>query len=251
MFKYFVLTILATTFWGITVGQTEAAFKEETHIYEKIYNAPIKIDGEQLLELHQISAKKPLFLALIFTRCTGVCNPFIMQLKENLQLRKEVENFQVLVLSFDPRDSLKDMQRLAQRYDLENSEQWLFGTTDEIDLLNESIGFSPTWDPVRQQFDHDALLVGINTEGYITKKLIGIRQRQDLDLLIASVNNVFSPTYRIPNKNMLFSCFNYDPITGKNKFGLGMLFIALPAVLTVVLLITLSLLVRRKKKLGV
>ena len=245
MFKNIVLTFIAIGFWNIANAQTTAAFKEETNIYEKIYDAPLEIVGEQPIALHELYSQKPLLLALIFTRCSGVCDPFLLQLKENLQLKEKGRGFNVLVLSFDPRDSIADMQLLAQRYALENNEQWLFGVTDDIEALNKTIDFHPIWDSESNQYDHDALLVGINSEGYITKKLIGIRQGHDLDLLIAGVNNIFSPTYRVPNKNMLFSCFNYDPKTGKNKLGLGLLFIALPAVLTVLLLLSINFYVRR------
>ncbi|HLW30985.1 MAG TPA: hypothetical protein VKX40_01895 [Aequorivita sp.] len=245
MLKNIVFAIIATCFWSIANAQTTAALKEETNIYEKIYNAPLKIVGEQPLTLHERCSRKPLLLALVFTRCSGVCNPFLLQLKENLKFKEKGKSFDVLVLSFDPWDSKNDMQLLAQRYQLENDKQWFFGVTEDIEALNKSIGFQPVWDSVSKQFDHDALLVGINSEGYITKKLIGIRQGHDLDFLIASVNNVFSPTYRIANKNMLLSCFNYDPITGKNKLGFGLLLIALPAVLTVVLLISINFYVRR------
>ena len=244
MFRNIVLTIIATSFWVVTYAQT-SAFKEESNIYKKVYNAPLKIVGKESLELHELYSQKPLILALVFTRCSGVCNPFLLQLKENIQFKKRERDFNVLVLSFDPRDNIEDLQSLAQRYDLEINEQWLFATTDSIKALNESIGFYPVWDSITNQYDHDALLVGINNEGYITKKLIGIREGHDLDLLIDSVNNVFSPTYQLPNKNMLFSCFNYDPKTGKNKFGLGLLFIALPAILTVLLLLSINFMVRR------
>jgi cytochrome oxidase Cu insertion factor (SCO1/SenC/PrrC family) len=231
----------------MTNAQTvSSGVKEESNIYERIYNAPMNISGEQQMSLHELYTRKPLLLALVFTRCFGVCNPFLLQLKENLQLKSKDNSFNVLVMSFDPRDSLKDLKLLAQRFGVENNKQWIFAVTDSITKLNQSISFYPIWDSIRNQYDHDALLVGINSEGYITKKLIGIRQGHDLDLLIASVNNTFSPTYRLPNKNLLFSCFNYDPKTGKNKLGLGLLFIALPAVLTVLLLISISYIVRRK-----
>jgi cytochrome oxidase Cu insertion factor (SCO1/SenC/PrrC family) len=246
MFKNIVLTFLTINFCIIANAQTTSAgLKEETNIYNKIYDAPLNIGAEKQLAFHELYARKPLLLALVFTRCSGVCNPFLLRLKENLQFKNKNDSFNVLVLSFDPRDSLGDMELLAERFGLENDNQWIFGVTDSIENLNQSIGFAPVWDSVSKQFDHDALLVGINSEGYITKKLIGIRQGHDMDLLIASVNNVFSPTYRLPNKNMLFSCFNYDPKTGKNKLGLGLLFIALPAVLTVLLLLSVSYFVRR------
>lgn len=247
MFKNIILTIITISFCINVNAQTVSTdVKEETNIYEKIYDAPLNVAEQRQMPFHELYSQKPLLLAFVFTRCSGVCNPFLLRLKENLQLRAKDNSFNVLVMSFDPRDSIRDMNLLAQRFDVENNKQWIFAVTDSITKLNQSISFHPVWDSIRNQYDHDALLVGINTEGYITKKLIGIRQGHDLDLLIASVNNIFSPTYRLPNKNLLFSCFNYDPKTGKNKLGLGLLFIALPTVLTVILLIAISYFVRGK-----
>ena len=129
------------------------------------------------------------------------------QLSENLQFKGN--SFNVLVLSFDPRDTTKDMELMAARLGLKNKKQWMFGTTNRIEELNQSIGFTPVWDSLRNQYDHDALLVGINSEGYITKKLLGIRQG--------------------------------------NTPGLGLLFIALPSVLAILLLVSISYLVGKKR----
>lgn len=250
MLKNIVLAIITISL--NTVGNAQPVstastdVKEESNIYEKIYDAPLNVVGDRQVSYHELYSTKPLLLALIFTRCSGVCNPFLLQLKESIRLRANDNSFNVLVMSFDPRDSIKDMEMLAQKFELENNEQWVFAVTDSIIKLNQSISFYPVWDSISKQYDHDALLVGINSDGYITKKLIGIRQGHDLDLLIASVNNIFSPTYRVPNKNALFSCFNYNPKTGKNTPGLGLLFIALPAVLTLFLLLFISYLVRNK-----
>lgn len=247
MFKNIVFIILTISFFKTSSAQTVSpSLKEESDIYEKIYDAPLILDETQPTPLHELYNTKPLLVVLIFTRCTGVCNPFLLRLKESLQFKAKKDSFNVLVISFDPRDSIKDMNLLARRFALEDNNQWIFAVTDSISKLNQSISFYPVWDSIRNQYDHDALLVGVNNEGYITKKLIGMRGGHDLDLLIASVNNVFSPTYRLPNKNVLFSCFNYDPKTGKNKLGLGLLFIALPAILTVLILIVIGFSVRSK-----
>ncbi len=241
MFKNTFLTILIAGGCFLASGQ-EAPLStgEEGNIYQKIYNAPLVTSTKQATSFEKLRKEKPLLLGLIFTRCSGVCNPFLLQLKENLQFAANNNSVNVVVLSFDPRDSITDMNSLAQRLDLENDLQWTFAVTDSILPLIQSVGFSPVWDSAKQQYDHDAFLVGINKDGYITKKLIGVRSANDLSLLISSVNNIFSPTYRLPGTNALFSCFNYDPTTGKNTPGLGLLFIALPAVVTVLLLILLS-----------
>ncbi len=247
MFKSIVFTFLIFSLVFVTDVQSQNLsdeFKEESNIYEKVYDAPLKV-GEEELDFSQLFARKPVLLALIFTRCAGICNPFLIQLKENLQFKSNTENFNVLVLSFDPRDSRDDMELLCTRLGLENNEQWIFATTGEIDQLTESVGFYPVWDSTRSQFDHDAMLVGINTEGYITKKLIGLRNKPDLAQMINSVNNVFSASYRLPGKSQLFSCFNYNPETGKNTPGLGLLVLTLPAVLTLFLVAGVSYFARR------
>lgn len=245
MFKRIFLTFLTVGLFNLASGQTTSdGLKEESNIYQKIFDSPLSLVGENQMAFHELYSGKPLLLALIFTRCTGICTPFLIQLKENLQFK--TDSFNVLVLSFDPHDQLEDMELLAERLELNSNKNWYFGIADSISQLNNSINFFPVWDSTKNQFDHDALLVGINNQGFITKKLIGIRQGHDLDLMVASISNIFSPTYRLPTKNNLFSCFNYDPATGKNTPGLGLLFIALPAVVAFLLLISISHFVRKK-----
>lgn len=247
MFKSIVFTLITIFLSLIANAQTASTgMEEETNIYEKIFAAPLYVNEKQPMPFDELYHQKPLLVALIFTRCSGICSPFLLQLKDNLQLNADDKSFNILVISFDPRDNLEDMNNMARRFGLENDPQWIFAVTDSIEQLNQSIGFHPIWDSATNQYDHDALLVGINREGYITKKLIGMRTKHDIDLIIASVNNIFAPTYRLPNKNSLFSCFNYDPITGKNTPGLGLLFIALPAVLTILLLVSISYIVRKR-----
>ncbi|BBE20130.1 hypothetical protein AQPE_4321 [Aquipluma nitroreducens] len=250
MFKHFIFCFLALSFFfnQLAVAQiASTGFEEENNIYEKVYDAKLNLNNGDYRTLTQLSAIKPVILALIFTRCSGICNPFLLQLKENLQFKTDTGNFSVLVLSFDPRDTREDMINLSKGLNLGNNKQWLFATTGDIEKLNLSVGFNPLWDSIRSQYDHDALLVGVNKEGYITKKLIGMRNKSDLELLIRSVNDVFSPSYRLPAKNQLFSCFNYNPETGKNTPGLGLLFLALPAIIALLLLFGISYSVRHKQ----
>ncbi len=243
---FFLLTVLIVFCSINSLGQANhIEWKEEEKIYAKVYNA--SIFGDKLndnAKLYQITNKKPTILALIFTRCAGVCNPFLLQLKENLQMENGENKFNVVVISFDPRDTKDDMNLYAKKLGLAENKKWFFVVTDSISILNKSIGFNPLWDSVRQQYDHDALLVGINTEGIITKKLIGLRDKHELSQLINSINNVFAPSYQLPNQNKLFSCFNYDAKTGENKPGLGLLFIALPGGVTIMLVFSINYFVR-------
>jgi len=228
---FFFLTSLVLVLVCQSTAQSIDGWKEEQGVYEKVHDAPLQlIDGRET-SIRQLARNRPVVLAMIFTRCAGVCNPFILRLKQQLLLREESPGFQLIVLSFDPRDQMAEMQAYAKRFGLAGEANWYFAVTSEISSLNQSMGFDPVWDGTRQHYDHDALLVGVNNQGYITKKLLGLRDYRDLTQLAASIHNEFSPTYQLPGQNLLFSCFNYDPGTGKSKPGLGLVFIALPAIL--------------------
>jgi cytochrome oxidase Cu insertion factor (SCO1/SenC/PrrC family) len=248
MFKNSILTcFIALLFNPVWANVPENDFKEEVNIYKQVYNASFLTTKGENISLLQLTSKKPVILAMIFTRCSNICYPFLLRLKEDLQFDHPAGNFTVAVVSFDPRDSREDMRKMARGFGLENEPGWIFGTTKDIDSLNQSIGFEVAWDELRGQFDHDALLIGLNGDGYIVKKLIGIRNKSDLNLLVGSINNVFTASYRLPGQNLLFSCFNYDPKTGKTKPGTGLLFLVLPAVLAVSLLIGIRFAVGKRE----
>ncbi len=256
MFRYIVYTFFAglsllTGLSSLSKSQTEPIdLSEEQGIYTKIYNAPLRVYGESKINrINQLYQQRPLLLAFVYTRCTGICNPFLLQLKETLELTHSENNFQVLVVSFDSYDDTSTMHQAAIRFGLNNNPQWTFGVTDRIDSLNKSVQFAPAWDSIRSQFDHEALIVGINNQGYITKKLLGIRDIHDIKLMISSINNEFIPSYRLPGKNNLLSCFNYDPKTGKNTMAIGFFIIALPATITLIIILTIVLFTSKRKTL--
>lgn len=253
MFRYrirplFVLVIALVCAKDYSFAQTNDSWREEVNVYQPVFNAPLTLTSGEQISLYQLADNNPVIIALIFTRCSGICTPFLLRLKEDIRLAENAENYpyKILVVSFDPRDSLEDMKRMADNLELSKSSDWKFGVTDSILPLINSVAFEPIWSEEMQQFDHDALLVGVNSNGYISRKLLGMRDSRDLSMLIASVNNQFAPTFRLPGGNKLFSCFNYDPVTGKNTPGLGLLFILLPAVLSAALLIGIRLSVRKK-----
>jgi hypothetical protein len=132
------------------------------------------------------------------------------------------------------------MQNMAKRFTLDEVPPWRFAISHEIDELNRSIGFNPAWDSVRRQFDHEALLVGINKKGFIAKKLIGLRNRESLIAMIREINDVFIPSYPLTNNKQFFSCFNYDPDTGKNSPGWGLLILSLPSTLTLLVVLVIG-----------
>lgn len=249
MFRNFIFVAILAIQSTINAQHNISTLDEEKNIYEKISNVPLKIvNRDDVRKFELLYKEKPVILALVFTQCSGICNPFLLQLKNSLQFIKTDKNYQILVLSFDSRDNLESMSKLAKRFELDNAINWKFAITDSIQALNNSVGFSPLWDSIRKQFDHEALLVGINQEGYIAKKLIGVRSHYDLELMIRSINHIYTPSYKLPAKNSLFSCFNYDPLTGKNTPGTGLLIIVLPAFITAIIILFVALISRTKRQ---
>lgn len=223
---------------------SEYNFSEEENINTKIADIQLNTSNGRMV-LSNMYNTSPVLIALVFSRCTGICSPFLLQLSDNLRTLQLKANFKVLVVSFDPADSASDLEKMDERFGVHKKGDWTFATTKQIDELNSSVGFRPIWDSVRKQFDHDALLVGVNENGYITKKLIGLRGIRDLKMMIQSVHNEFIPSYPLPQKNNLLSCFSYDPATGKRKLSFGLLILILPVVVTGILILWLA--IRSKK----
>ena len=213
---------------------------EEQGLYTPIADIQLRTTSAEF-RLSELYARQPVLVALIFTRCTGICNPFLLELSEHMRALDPKEKFEVLVVSFDSRDSNADMERYARLFNLERAERWVFATTDQIDELNRSVGFLPTWDSTRQQYDHNALLVGVNGNGYITRKMEGIRDRKDVESMIKTIDGEFIPSYPLPREGVLFSCFTYDPVTGVRKPSFGLLILLVPAMLTLMLLLWLGM----------
>lgn len=249
MCKDFILSIcIIVCSQSMVYCQSSAGWKEEVNVYNKIYDAPITMVSGKKTSINTLAETKPLIIALVFTRCYGICTPLLLQLKESLPYKHDERKYEVLVVSFDSRDKLKDMQQLRNQLQLNANSNWKFAITDSISRLVASVGFNPVWHEKIKQFEHDALLVGVNSQGYISKKLIGLRSENDLSMMISSINNIFTPTYRLPGKSAMLSCFNYNPVTGKNTPGLGLLLIALPAILSMLVLIVINKLVHRKEE---
>lgn len=247
MYKSIFIGILSFFTSGAT-GQSGLSgynFSEETALYRKI--APVEIiTGEGEKNISDLYKEAPLILAMVYTRCTGVCSPLLLRLAESLRDISAKERFRIAVISFDQADSLRDMLHLEKYFSGEKDNRWTFAITPQIDTLIRSIEFTPTWDSVTRQFDHEALLVGINQEGYVVKKLSGLRDNKDILSMVKEINGAFVPSYPVPGSETFFSCFTYNPATQKRQPAWGLLLLVSPVVLTLSIIGIFALKYRRK-----
>lgn len=204
-------------------------------MYQKIADVMLKVD-DRPVRLSSLYRDRPVILAQVFATCSGVCAPSLLTLRDHLEQLGDDLPYTVLVVSFDPRDTSADLLRFAARLSVDHQPHWIFATTQQIDLLTASAGFTATWDPARRQYDHDALLTGVNRQGIIKKKLLGLREASAIGQMLREINDQFTAAYALPSANTLFSCFSYNAATGKNHVGSGFLVMLVPALATLVLI---------------
>ena len=205
---------------------------------ERVLNTPVPdvwlttATGRRV-KLSQLASAKPLVLTFVFTRCAGVCSPFLMSWRAADRALGRQGTYSRLVLSFDPRDTQADMSALARHLALQESDNWTLavGDPDEVRRLAEAIGFWWDWDDNRQQFDHPAMLAAIR-EGRLVRLLVGGSVNSArLDELMREVSGEFVKTYPLPGR-ILFRCVQFDAATGRVTVDWGFALLLVPVVTT-------------------
>jgi len=192
------------------------------------------------VRLSQIASGRPLLLTFVFTRCAGVCSPFLMAWRAADRALGRRGEYARLVLSFDPRDTTEDMFALRRHLALEESDDWTLGVGDpgDVQQLASAVGFWWDWDGRRQQFDHPAMLAGIR-DGRLVRLLVGGSvSSARLDELVREVSGEFVRSYPLPGR-ILFRCVQFDAATGRMTidwgFGLLLVPVAATSIATVVM----------------
>jgi len=184
------------------------------------------------IPLSTLSRTKPLVLGFVFTRCAGVCSPFLRSWRA---ADGGLSSFHRLVLSFDPRDTPANMSALAAHVGASNDPDWTFAIAapEDVRKLAEATGFWYEWDETRQQFDHPAMLAGIR-DGRLVRLLIGgsitpVR----LTELVREVSGVFVASYPLPGR-VRFRCVQFDAATGRVTLDWGFALLLIPVAATTV-----------------
>jgi cytochrome oxidase Cu insertion factor (SCO1/SenC/PrrC family) len=201
---------------------------------ERFVNAPLPdvalttATGDRV-RLASLASGRPLLLAFVFTRCTGVCSPFLASWRAADQWLSARGPVQRLVVSFDPRDSAADMAALARHLGAENDVNWTFAIAapDDIQRLASAAGFWYDWDPSREQFDHPALLAAVRDGRLVRLLVAGAVTSARLDELVREASGEFVPSYPLPGR-VRFRCVQYDPRTGSLSLDWGSALLLVP-----------------------
>ncbi|HEV3202824.1 MAG TPA: SCO family protein [Gemmataceae bacterium] len=197
--------------------------------FEQRLNESVPLDltfleetGEQV-RLTDYFAGKPVILVLAYYRCPRLCTQVLNGLLESLKNLQELEagkEFQVVAVSFDPRES-SELAAAKKKAYVENYGRpsagagWHFltGPQQSIDRLTEAVGFHYAYDPASDQFAHASGIVVLTPQRKIARYFYGIQfppRDLRLGLVEAAENKIGSPV-----DQLLLLCFHYDPATGK------------------------------------
>jgi cytochrome oxidase Cu insertion factor (SCO1/SenC/PrrC family) len=90
---------------------------------------------------------------MIFARCGGVCSPFLRSLNSAISDAGGLgADYRVVVLSFDPRDGVLDMEMMAKELGVKSNRNWIFAvaSSPDIERLATATGFWFQWDRAGQ-----------------------------------------------------------------------------------------------------
>jgi protein SCO1 len=179
--------------------------------------------------LSSVAPGRPLLFTFVFTRCAGVCSPFLASWRAADRSVSSSRTFRRLVVSFDQRDTAADMDAFARHLGADRDPNWTFAIASPPDVqrLADATGFWFDWDESRQQFDHPAMIAAAR-DGRLVRLLVGgVVSSGRLDALMREAFGEFVPSYPLPG-GVRFRCVQFDPGTGRLTLDWGFLVLLLP-----------------------
>ncbi|HEV3470097.1 MAG TPA: SCO family protein [Pyrinomonadaceae bacterium] len=195
---------------------------------------------------------RPVVLTLVYYECPMLCNQILNGLVGALDGVSFTpgKEFEIVTVSFDPRETpelaARKKETYVRRYRREGAAAgWHFLTGEEAEVrrLAGAVGFGYVWDERSQQFAHSSAVMVATPEGRLSHYFYGIDydpRALRLSLVEASASKIGSPV-----DQLILYCYHYDPATG--RYGpVIMNIMRLAGVLTVVAIVALVLVLRRR-----
>jgi len=212
-----------------TVPKAGPGVAQEVGIDEKLgqtiaLDQPLRDEQGRPITLRSLLVK-PTVLTLNYFRCAGICTPQLQGVVDLLN-RTHAEPgkaFQVVTVSFDPRDTPEIAAQKRTNYLATVTRStpmpasaWRFLTGDAAatKAVTDSVGFK--FKPQKDDFIHPAALIMLSPKGEVTRYLYGITYLPaDLEMAVQEAS-MGQPRPTI--NRLLDICFSYDPDGRKVAF---------------------------------
>jgi protein SCO1/2 len=187
---------------------------------------PFKDEHGNSVQLKDYFGNRPEILVLVYYQCPMLCTMVMNDVLRTLRSMPETvgKDFDVLTVSFDPRDKPSDALRKKETYlaqynrpGAEAGWHFLTGEQPSIDSLTQAVGFRYVWDPKFQMFAHASGIMVVTPDGKLSRYFFGIDYAPK-DLRIALTESANGHVGGLADAVLLY-CFCYDPATG--KYGLA------------------------------
>jgi cytochrome oxidase Cu insertion factor (SCO1/SenC/PrrC family) len=223
----------STPFYGqpsFGIRSTEAP-NEDRYVYKALPDVVIQTVATAGVRLSTVWRDRPVLLTMIFTRCAGVCSPFLRSLKGTAADAEGLgRDYRIVVLSFDPQDPAADMDRMGESLGVKSDPAWIFGVASPSDIrrLAAAVGFWFYWDPSLEQYDHPSLVIAVDRER-VVRMLAGAEvPSPSLREVAQELRGKFVSSHALAGK-VAFRYFEYDPNRGRYGLDSGILLMLLPA----------------------
>jgi protein SCO1 len=174
--------------------------------------------GEKVLLTDIID--KPTIINFVYYRCPGICSP-LMEAVAGVMDRSDMivgEDYQVLTISFDPRETIdlgiqkkeSYLQLLSEHKAGQARDGWLFFVSDSASISRATNATGYRYKRTGNDFLHAASLVVVSPEGKITRYLNGM-YFLPFEWKMAIVEASQGKSGATLSKVLNF-CFTYDPV---------------------------------------
>lgn len=224
-----LLLLACVVFAAPSRGPRDVPPDEDRFINEPLPDIELTTASNAHVMLSAVARGQPLLFTFVFTRCAGVCSPFLASWRAADRSVSSSRAFHRLVVSFDQRDTAADMAALARHLGVDQDRDWTFAIASPSDVqrLADATGFWYDWDESRQQFDHPAMIAAAR-DGRLVRLLVGgVVSPRRLDDLMREAFGEFVASYPLPGLAR-FRCVQYDARTGQLTLDWGFLLLFLP-----------------------
>jgi protein SCO1 len=184
------------------------------------------------VRLGQFFIGKPVVLVLDYLRCKTLCGLTLGSLVSGLDALPldAGRDFQVVVISIDPRDKPADIATAEAKYlsayhHREGDRGWHFlaGSQPSVQGVSETIGFPYRYDPALDQYIHPAGFVVAAPDGTISRYMLGVEMEPG-DLPIALADAAEERTVSLVTR-LLLLCHGATPQLGRYSLAIEGAFI--------------------------
>lgn len=161
---------------------------------------------------------KPTVINWVYFRCPGICSPLmegLAKVMDKADLKPGVD-YQVLTISFDPRETIDlGVRKKANYLNLVNRKEeiargWHFFVSDSASIARGTNATGFKYKRKGNDFTHAASICIVSPKGKITRYLNGI-DFLPFDFKMAVVESSKGMSAPTINKIMQY-CFSYDPV---------------------------------------